>query len=79
MPESAARLLAYARHELGCSFVLFDVDGDVLDGFAPGAAPSRHFASMEQSMKALFVPVSANAKTGPIVLKKYGVAGAQRG
>jgi hypothetical protein len=34
MPESAARLLAYARHELGCSFVLFDVDGDVLDGFA---------------------------------------------
>ena len=34
MPESVGRLLAYARHELGCSFVLFDVDGDVLDGFA---------------------------------------------
>ena len=33
MPESVAGLLAYARHELGCSFVLFDVDGDVLDGF----------------------------------------------
>jgi|HubBroStandDraft_6_1064221.scaffolds.fasta_scaffold1384051_1 hypothetical protein len=34
MPESVGRLLAYARHELGCSFVLFDVDVDVLDGFA---------------------------------------------
>ena len=34
MPESVVGLLAYARHELGCSFVLFDVDGDVLDGFA---------------------------------------------
>jgi hypothetical protein len=33
MPESVGRLLAYAHHELGCSFVLFDVDGDVLDGF----------------------------------------------
>jgi hypothetical protein len=33
VPESVGRLLAYARHELGCSFVLFDVDGDVLDGF----------------------------------------------
>jgi hypothetical protein len=33
MPESVGRLLAHARHELGCSFVLLDVDGDVLDGF----------------------------------------------
>ncbi|HEV8029655.1 MAG TPA: hypothetical protein VGP42_01420 [Stellaceae bacterium] len=33
LPESVGRLLAYARHDLGCSFVLFDVDGDVLDGF----------------------------------------------
>lgn len=33
MPESVGRLLAYARHELQCSFVLFDADGDVLDGF----------------------------------------------
>jgi hypothetical protein len=31
MPENVGRLLAYARRELGCSFVLFDVDGDVLD------------------------------------------------
>lgn len=34
IPESVARLLAYAREQLGCSFVLFDRDGDVLDGFA---------------------------------------------
>jgi hypothetical protein len=33
MPDSVGRLLAHARHELGCSFVLFDLDGDVLDGF----------------------------------------------
>src|SRR5258707_9323902 len=33
LPESVGRLRAYARHELGCSFVLFDVDGDVLHGF----------------------------------------------
>jgi hypothetical protein len=32
MPESVGRLLGYAR-ERGCSFVLFDADGDVLDGF----------------------------------------------
>jgi hypothetical protein len=39
MPESVGRLLAYARHELGCSFVLFDVDGDVLDGFETYGKP----------------------------------------
>jgi hypothetical protein len=35
MPESVGRLLTYARHELDCSFVLFDVDGDVLQTRPP--------------------------------------------
>lgn len=33
IPESLARLLVHASPDLGCSFVLFDVDGGVLDGF----------------------------------------------
>ena len=32
IPDSVARILFYAR-SLGCSFVLFDVDGDVIEGF----------------------------------------------
>lgn len=33
-PESVAKLLLYARKELGCSYVLFDRDGDEREGFA---------------------------------------------
>jgi hypothetical protein len=33
-PESVRKLLQYASGALDCSFVLFDSDGDVLDGFA---------------------------------------------
>jgi hypothetical protein len=32
-PDSVRRLLHYAASDLDCSFVLFDSDGDVLDGF----------------------------------------------
>jgi hypothetical protein len=32
-PESVQRLLAHAATDLDCSFVLFDGDGDLLDGF----------------------------------------------
>ena len=32
-PESVQKLLAYAAGDLDCSFVLFDSDGNVLDGF----------------------------------------------
>jgi hypothetical protein len=41
MPESVTSLLAYARHELGCSFVLFDVEGDVVDGFETYEEPAN--------------------------------------
>jgi len=39
MSDSVGRLLAYARHELGCSLVLFDVDGDVLETYEPEELP----------------------------------------
>ena len=32
-PDSVRRLLHYAAGDLGCSFVLFDCAGDVLDSF----------------------------------------------
>ena len=34
VPGSVAAILLHARIKLDCSFVLFDADGDVLDGFA---------------------------------------------
>jgi hypothetical protein len=41
-PESKQQLLAYAAADLDCSFVLFDSDGDVLEGFAiPASAHER--------------------------------------
>jgi hypothetical protein len=33
-PEAVRKLLAYAAAELDCSYVLFDSDGEELDGFA---------------------------------------------
>ena len=33
IPESVQALLLHARKEFGCSYVLFDTDGDELDGF----------------------------------------------
>lgn len=50
IPDSGARVLDYARETLDCSFVLFDVDGDVLDGFATYDSDdfSGHAAEMER-------------------------------